>query len=79
MEELSSPVDRHDLTTAQAEASEWGIAPTIIPTSAEPSHEIIVDQGATVHTAMKDEYIIKPTRKGRSAGIMFGQDLTTAC
>jgi hypothetical protein len=48
MQEPSRPVDRHDLTTAQAEASEWRNLPTIIPTSAEPNHKRIVDQGAIV-------------------------------
>ncbi|KAJ5117168.1 hypothetical protein N7448_004112 [Penicillium atrosanguineum] len=39
------------------------------------NHLIIVDPAAA---AMKDGNIIKPIRKYRSEGIMFGEDLTTA-
>ncbi|KAJ5674979.1 uncharacterized protein N7477_004913 [Penicillium maclennaniae] len=49
--------------------------PTTLLAWAELNHLFTVDQAAA---ATKAGYIIKPIRKGRSEGIMFGEDQTTA-
>jgi hypothetical protein len=74
MQELDNLVESHVLTFTQAQVLRRGIMPTTIPTSTELDQLIIVDQGP----AVKDGYIIKSIRKGRSEGIMFGEDLPTA-
>ncbi|KAM3512677.1 hypothetical protein MY11210_003699 [Beauveria gryllotalpidicola] len=65
LHELGGLVARRVLTRSQAAALDRGIARTILPGSPE------------LHTLTdKDEYILKPVRGGKGAGILFGEEMS---
>ncbi|KAM3526598.1 hypothetical protein MY4038_006731 [Beauveria bassiana] len=67
LQELDNLVAQGVLTPAQAAALDRGIAHTILPGSPELQ---------TLVTKNKDEYILKPVRGGKGAGIVFGEEMS---
>ncbi|KAL4807138.1 hypothetical protein BDV18DRAFT_136995 [Aspergillus unguis] len=74
LEELDSLVTRNVLTAEQAHILDCGIVPTIIPGSAKLGQYIA---RCAENPSLKDEYILKPVRGGKGAGILFGDLLST--
>jgi hypothetical protein len=71
-EELETLVSRGIITGRQAECLDRGITPTILPGSAA------LDQFITACVAsenLRKEYILKPIRGGKGAGILFGDEV----
>ncbi|KAH8711049.1 hypothetical protein HC256_007876 [Beauveria bassiana] len=68
LQELDNLVARGVLTPAQAAALDRGIAHTILPGSPELQTLIMKKN--------KDEYILKPVRGGKGAGIVFGEEMS---
>ncbi|KAJ5184506.1 hypothetical protein N7472_009346 [Penicillium cf. griseofulvum] len=71
-EELETLVSRGIITRRQAECLDRGITPTILPGSAA------LDQFITACIAsevLQKEYILKPIRGGKGAGILFGDEV----
>ncbi|KAF9893973.1 hypothetical protein FE257_008944 [Aspergillus nanangensis] len=72
-QEIPSLVARRILTLAQGEMLERGIADTILPGSAELNDLI---QGSIQGNAeLREEYLLKPIRGGKGAGIVFGDEM----
>lgn len=73
LEELDSLVARKVLTPDQASILDRGIVPTIIPGSAKLDHFIAQCRKSP---NLKHNYILKPVRGGKGAGILFGDLMT---
>lgn len=71
-QELPRLISRGVLTTAQTRILDRGIVDTLLPGSAELQSLLERSKSAP---ALKDEYILKPIRGGKGAGILFGEDL----
>lgn len=71
LQERAGLVARGVLTPAQGVALERGIAHTILPGTSELQ---------TLHdnVDVRHEYLLKPVRSGKGAGILFGEDMTAA-
>lgn len=69
LQELGGLTARGVLTPAQAAALDRGIAHTILPGS--PALR-------TLDEHARHEYLLKPVRGGKGAGILFGEDMTAA-
>ncbi|KAJ4147619.1 hypothetical protein LMH87_002131 [Akanthomyces muscarius] len=69
LQELPSLLARGVVTPAQAAALNRGIAHTILPGSAELQTLLRDD-------SVRDEYLLKPVRGGKGAGILFGEEMT---
>ncbi|KAM3453617.1 hypothetical protein MY3296_003648 [Beauveria thailandica] len=69
LQELGNLVARGALTPLQAAALDRGIAHTVLPGSPE-LQRLITDKNSN-----KDEYILKPVRGGKGAGIVFGEEM----
>lgn len=70
-QELHPLVARQVLTPVQAQVLEKGIADTILPGSTELQELIQLSKDAP---GLRHEYILKPVRSGKGAGIVFGED-----
>jgi hypothetical protein len=70
-EELPSLVRRSVLSAAQADILRHGIAETFLPGSAEVAE--LLRQTREV-PALRADYLLKPIRGGKGAGIMFGDE-----
>ncbi|KAJ5407253.1 hypothetical protein N7465_008537 [Penicillium sp. CMV-2018d] len=74
LQELDSLVYRHKvLTPAQAEILQEGISTTFIPGSLEMDQFIELSH---TNPNIKDQFILKPIRGGKGAGILFGDELS---
>lgn len=71
-EELGSLTSRKILTPEQAQCLDRGITPTTLPGSAALDEFI---SSCKVSDGLKDNYILKPIRGGKGAGILFGDEL----
>jgi hypothetical protein len=75
LQELDSLVGtQRVLSPAQAQTLREHIIPTILPGTAD--FRVLLHQTHT-KADVKDQYILKPTRDARGAGIMLGKDLST--
>ncbi|KAL5051250.1 hypothetical protein BDW71DRAFT_202441 [Aspergillus fruticulosus] len=74
-QEIPQLVSRGVLSAPQGLALEKGIADTILPGS--PELEGLIKQ-CTVSPNLRHEYILKPIRSGKGAGIIFGDDMDDA-
>ncbi|KAI1495905.1 hypothetical protein F5X99DRAFT_402068 [Biscogniauxia marginata] len=72
-QELEQLVQAQVLTPEQARILDEGIVDTFIPGS--PQLHLLL-QKSIYSLNLKDEYVLKPIRSGKGAGIMFGGDLT---
>ncbi|KAI0002720.1 hypothetical protein F4779DRAFT_635052 [Xylariaceae sp. FL0662B] len=72
-QELQQLVARKVLTPSQARVLDKGVADTILPGSPRLNQLL---QDSRCSPKLKDEYILKPVRGGKGAGIVFGEDLT---
>ncbi|KAI0914174.1 hypothetical protein F4823DRAFT_638271 [Ustulina deusta] len=72
-QELQQLVRTQVLTPDQAQAVDEGIVDTFIPSSPQ-LHSLLQDSMSS--PGLKDEYLLKPIRGGKGAGILFGGDLT---
>ncbi|XWW93964.1 hypothetical protein V2A60_001903 [Cordyceps javanica] len=72
-QELPSLVRRGVLAVEQAQALAKGIADTALPGS--PYMQDLLHQ-SNINPGLKDEYLLKPVRGGKGAGIVFGEDLS---
>lgn len=72
-EELDTLVSRNTITFKQAERLQRGITPTILPGS-KALDQFITFCGAS--ESLKNDYILKPIRGGKGAGIVFGDEVT---
>lgn len=71
-QELQQLVLAQVLTPDEARALDDGIVDTFIPGSPQ-LHSLLEE---SIHSPdLKDEYILKPIRSGKGAGILFGEDL----
>lgn len=75
LQELSGLVSRKVITPEQAGILESGITPTMLPGSAELG--AFIDR-SNASPQLKDDYILKPVRSGKGAGILFGDQLSHA-
>lgn len=74
LQELDALVHRHGvLTPAQAAILREGISTTFIAGSAEISK---LKQDCHHNPNLKDNFILKPIRSGKGAGILFGDELS---
>ncbi|KAI0431940.1 hypothetical protein F5Y09DRAFT_330015 [Xylaria sp. FL1042] len=73
-QELQQLVRTQVLTPDQAQALDEGIVDTFLPGSPQ-MHSLL--QSSMSSPRLKDEYILKPIRSGKGAGIIFGGDLTS--
>ncbi|KNG91646.1 hypothetical protein ANOM_000200 [Aspergillus nomiae NRRL 13137] len=71
-QEIPSLVAREVLTPAQGEALDAGIADSFIPGSPE-LNELI--QTSAKSPDLRKEYLLKPIRGGKGAGILFGDEV----
>lgn len=75
-QELDALVTKHHvLTEEQADLLRKGVIPTIIPGS-EELHQLIDSHHQGKVT--KDDFILKPVRGSRGAGILFGDELSVS-
>ncbi|KAI0517593.1 hypothetical protein F5B22DRAFT_110747 [Xylaria bambusicola] len=72
-QELGRLVKQQVLTPAQARVLDEGIVDTYLPNSPQLSSLL---QKSISEPSLKDDYILKPVRGGKGAGIIFGDDLT---
>lgn len=72
LEEMDSLTSRKIITSEQARRLNQGIAPTILPGSTALA-ELIAK--CKLAESWKDNYILKPIRGGKGAGILFGDEL----
>lgn len=72
-QELLSFVARGVLSVEQAEALDRGIADTALPGS--PYMHDLLHQ-SLLNPKLKDDYLLKPVRGGKGAGIVFCEDLS---
>lgn len=70
LQELDGLVARNIITAQQAAALDRGIATTILPGSPE------LRQLASLSDDVRGEYILKPVRSGKGAGIVFCDETT---
>ncbi|KAL2008009.1 hypothetical protein VTN00DRAFT_7991 [Thermoascus crustaceus] len=75
LQELESLVEKNILTPEQAKALQKGIATTILPGSVELEKLITACHECE---PLKNDYILKPVRSGKGAGILFGDQLNQA-
>ena len=74
LQELENLVDvQKILSPTQAETLRRGITPTLIPGSRELAKLVKLTK---ISPRIKDDFILKPIRGGKSAGIIFGSDLS---
>lgn len=74
LQELDALVNRHGvLTPKQAEILREGISTTFIPGSSEISQ---LKKDCHHNPNLKDNFILKPIRSGKGAGILFGDELS---
>lgn len=74
-QELPRLVARGVLTQAQAGILDRGVVDTLLPGSGELQGLV---RRCALSPALKDQYILKPIRGGKGAGIVFGDDLDNA-
>lgn len=74
-EELDSLVARNVLTPAQATSLDRGLVPTLIPGSRSLNQFI---EKCNQDDSLKDQYLLKPIRSGKGAGILFGDEVASA-
>lgn len=67
-------VKRGILTTEQALVIDKAIADTVLPGSPD-LHGLFIKSKCS--TELKNEYLLKPVRGGKGAGILFGEDLSS--
>ncbi|KAI9646634.1 hypothetical protein NHQ30_004630 [Ciborinia camelliae] len=72
-QELDSLVSRRVITSTQAQILDQGIADTIIPGSAEMEQFFCLSQK---FPKLREQFILKPIRSGKGAGIEFGDEFT---
>ncbi|KAI1391875.1 uncharacterized protein F4822DRAFT_441117 [Hypoxylon trugodes] len=72
-QEIPSLVMRGVLSPAQAHILDEGIVDTVLPGSTEMDRLL---QASSCSSKLKDQYILKPARGGKGAGIVFGEDLS---
>lgn len=72
LQELESLMERNILTPDQAKTLQRGIATTILPGSVELEKFITACHKSE---PLKNDYILKPVRSGKGAGILFGDEL----
>lgn len=75
LQELPSLVASGILTPSQGDIFLKGIASTIIPGSPELEQ---LDKQCQQSPTIKDEYLLKPIRSGKGAGILFGAELDSS-
>jgi hypothetical protein len=73
LEELDSLICRNIITPKQAECLERGLAHTVLPGS-NALNQFIKDCEAS--DAFQNEYLLKPIRGGKGAGILFGDEVS---
>lgn len=73
-EELGSLTSRGVISAAQGRCLDKGIAYTILPGSSRLS---IFEKDCRLSETLKDDYILKPTRGGKGAGILFGDEINS--
>ena len=73
LQELDSLVDMQVLSLAQAQTLREHIIPTIIPGTTE-FRDLLYH--TRTNPDIKDQYIIKPVRDARGAGILLGRNLS---
>ncbi|KAM5443991.1 hypothetical protein MferCBS31731_000508 [Microsporum ferrugineum] len=75
LQELESLVHKHGiLTQEQAGILRKGIATTLLPGSPELDHYY---HQCKATPGLKDDFLLKPVRSGKGAGILFGDELPT--
>jgi len=74
-QELPHLVTRQILTPSQAQLLTRGITETILPGPSSKELSRLLKQ-CTRSPDLKDQYILKPVRGGKGAGIIFGDELT---
>jgi hypothetical protein len=72
LEELDSLVSRNVLSSCQAERLTKGLVHTIIPGSETLQNFI---SSCQTDLSLKNEYLVKPVRSGKGAGILFGDQV----
>ncbi|TGO83537.1 hypothetical protein BPOR_0630g00060 [Botrytis porri] len=72
-QELTSLVSRCVITRTQAQILDQGIADTYLPGSKELERLFCLAQQ---FPALRNEFILKPIRSGKGAGIVFGDEFT---
>ncbi|OQD98949.1 hypothetical protein PENVUL_c068G05048 [Penicillium vulpinum] len=72
LEELESLINRNIITPKQAELLERGLAHTILPGSAALNQFI---KNCKASDTFQNEYLLKPIRGGKGAGILFGDEV----
>ncbi|KAK7413980.1 hypothetical protein QQX98_007163 [Neonectria punicea] len=72
-QELQSLVTREVLTPSQARVLDRGIVDTLLPGSQELAHLLEMSKE---FLPLKNDYILKPVRGGKGAGIVFGDELS---
>jgi hypothetical protein len=72
-QELRSLTRRKVLTAVQASALDKGIVDTLLPGSTEIRELLGASRAAP---DLKNQYLLKPIRSGKGAGIVFGDDVT---
>ena len=74
LQELSNLVEVQKVLTApQADILRQGIAPTMIPGSREMASLSMLSK---CNPEVRHNYLVKPIRSGKGAGIVFGSDMT---
>ncbi|CAG8195405.1 unnamed protein product [Penicillium salamii] len=74
-EELGSLKSRGVISVDQANRLANGIAPTVLPGS---STLFALDQQSHFSETLKNDYLFKPTRGGKGAGILFGDEINNS-
>ena len=74
-EELDSLVGRSVLSEAQADILRNGIAETFLPGSPEVKELL---QRSLEDPGLRNDYLVKPIRGGKGAGIIFGDEVSAA-
>lgn len=72
-QELGALTTRGVLTSAQAQILHHGIADTLNPGSQEMKKVL---QAATADPELRNQYLLKPVRSGKGAGIVFGDEVS---
>ncbi|KAI2137938.1 hypothetical protein LOZ27_005676 [Ophidiomyces ophidiicola] len=76
LQELDSLVTNHGvLTKEQARALRAGIVTTYLPGSQELEHMIVKSK---CQPELKNNYLLKPIRSGKGAGIIFGDEISNS-
>lgn len=74
-QELPSLVGRNVLTSTQADTLDAGIVDSVLPGSPELAALL---RASRASSTVKDDYILKPIRGGKGAGILFGDEMAQA-